>query len=172
MANNIQIKRTKNKTKLINVNKSFLKIICKPHICILFPAMKANVDALFTTNIAVTVVALYHRFAVSFRRARITSLSLVNIFWCKTRRGWIKSLNREVIHSRYFCKWLFYYAGQKKIQNVFEIFTYSWSNWCPKHDVNFRFFSKLNSIPVIICWNFKIWKLSRSHFLLHWPNKN
>ena len=54
--------------------------MCKHYHCILFPALKANIDAVFTTNDLLTVNAVYLRILVLFRTAQVISPCLARNF--------------------------------------------------------------------------------------------
>ena len=74
-------------------------MIFKHYISFLYLALKANGDAVFTTNAMLTIVAGYLRFPVL-----LNSPSFVCLFWGKTWMEWNRSLKMEVVKSCYSCK--------------------------------------------------------------------
>ena len=55
-----------------------------------------------------------------------------------------------------------------KLAGIFCIFwscLMSWTRWY------LQFFPKLNSFPVILCWNLQNCRFSRLHFFFDWPKK-
>ena len=67
--------------------------------CILSPAPKANIDAMFTTNVLLTIVAVYLSLPVLFRTAQVTSLSRV-----QDTNGTKQVSEQGVVISCYSCK--------------------------------------------------------------------
>ena len=97
---------------------TYLEIISKHYNCILFPELKANIEAVFTTKARLTVVNGYLRLPLIFQKAKVISPPLFCIFWGKTRKEWNKSLNMGVVTSWYSCK-LFRSCSKQRTAETF-----------------------------------------------------
>ena len=67
--NDFQMKRKKNKKKL-NINTCYIEIIRKQYNCVLFPSMKAIIEAVSSKKFLMTVVTAYLRISCRFLKGR------------------------------------------------------------------------------------------------------